>query len=285
MNQSISRSVQGITRIALVSLAAAGCVSKGTYEQEVQAGNRTHALLDQCSDESARLKARVDELSQSRAQMQKQLDDATVAEDQLSKELAKLGEDAKSLLSSNGSLKLALDGSRKRLDELHHAQAAAEARATLFHDLALKLRSMIDAGDLAISLRDGRMVLRLSNDVLFDSGKSDLKPAGRRALEQVASVLRSVSGRRFQIEGHTDDEPIRFSPFRSNWELSTARALEVVSFLTSHGMDPRALSAAGYGEFDPIESNETAPGKARNRRTEITVVPNIDEIVAVPDGE
>jgi chemotaxis protein MotB len=281
MAPSIIRSVTGI---ALASLFATGCVSKATYDQEVQAGNKTHALLDQCSDERARLEARVDDLTRGRVAMQKQLDDATAVDDQLSKELAKLGEDSKSLLTANGTLKVALDGSRRRLDELHRAQAAAEARAVLFHDLALKLRGMIDAGDLAITLRDGRMVLRLSNDVLFDSGKSDLKPAGRRALEQVAGVLRSVDGRRFQVEGHTDDEPIRFSPYRSNWELSTARALEVVSFLTSRGMSPRTLSAAGYGEFDPIESNEKGPGKARNRRTEISVVPNIDELVAVPDA-
>jgi chemotaxis protein MotB len=142
---------------------------------------------------------------------------------------------------------------------------------------------MIDAGDLAITLRDGRMVLRLSNDVLFDSGRAELKPAGKRALAEVAGVLRAIPRRQFQVAGHTDNEPIRFSPFRSNWELSTARALEVSAFLVVQGMDPHALSAAGYGEFDPVSANDTAVAKAHNRRTEITLQPNIDEIVAVPE--
>jgi chemotaxis protein MotB len=153
----------------------------------------------------------------------------------------------------------------------------------LYKVLALRLKEMVDAGDLSIVLRDGRMVLRLSNDVLFDSGKAELKPAGKRSLAEVASVLSSIQARRFQVAGHTDNDPIRLSPFRSNWDLSTARALEVVGFLTSRGMPPGALSAAGYGEFDPADSNDTREGKSHNRRTEITLQPNIDEIVAVPD--
>jgi chemotaxis protein MotB len=143
---------------------------------------------------------------------------------------------------------------------------------------------MIDAGDLAITLRQGRMVLRLSNDVLFDSGRSELKPEGKRALSQVAAVLATIPARRFQVAGHTDNEPIRRSPYKSNWDLSTARALEVTSFLIVRGIEPRALSAAGYGEFDPADTNDNAAGKSRNRRTEISLQPNIDELVAVPDA-
>jgi chemotaxis protein MotB len=142
---------------------------------------------------------------------------------------------------------------------------------------------MIDAGDLAITLRDGRMVLRLPNDVLFDSGRAELKVAGKTTLSQVASVLATIPGRHFQVAGHTDDEPIRRSPFRSNWDLSAARALEVTRFLVGEAVDPHALSAAGYGEFDPVAPNDVLAGRALNRRTEITVQPNIDEIVAVPE--
>ncbi len=271
--------------VLCASLASAGCVSKATYEEEVQAANKAHAQVDACARDAANLRAKLSESEVGVSSLQKQLDEATAVDEQLSRELARLGEDSKSLLAVNGSLKDALEGSRRRLDELRRAQAAAESRAALFRDLAMKLKGMIDAGDLAISLRDGRMVLRLPNDVLFDSGRADLKPAGRHALGEVAGVLRSVTGRRFQVAGHTDNEPIRLSAFHSNWDLSTTRALEVVSFLTSQGMDPRVLSAAGYGEFDPVDANDTPPGKSHNRRTEITVVPNIDEIVAVPGGK
>ncbi len=88
----------------------------------------------------------------------------------------------------------------------------------------------------------------------------------------------SLSSRR-----HTDDQPIRYSGFPSNWELSTARALAVVNLLTKSGMRPETLSAAGYGQFDPVQPNDGSENKAKNRRTEITLQPNIDELVALPN--
>ena len=96
------------------------------------------------------------------------------------------------------------------------------------------------------------------------------------------NAVAGVTGRRFQVSGHTDNEPIRHSSFGSNWQLSAERALEVVNLLVQSGMQPETLSAAGYGEFDPVAANDTAEGKAKNRRIEITLQPNIDEFVVVP---
>jgi chemotaxis protein MotB len=174
--------------------------------------------------------------------------------------------------------------SKTDIERLRREQAAIEARATLFRDLAHRLAKMVDAGDLHIALRDGRMVLQLPNDILFDTGKTDIKAAGRAALEKLASVLKTVQGHRFQVAGHTDNVPIETLQFPSNWELSSARALVVVHFLVGHGMDPSELSAAGFGEFDPVAANDAAADRAKNRRTEITVQPNIDELVAVPEA-
>ena len=95
-------------------------------------------------------------------------------------------------------------------------------------------------------------------------------------------MLATLTGRRFQVAGHTDDQPIRYSAFASNWELSAARGVEVTRFLIASGMRADSLSAAGYGEFDPVASNESAEGQSQNRRIEITLQPNIDELVAVP---
>ena len=263
-----------------VSLLGTACVSQAKYDDVVRSADAARAELVKTKQEMRR---REGDAEEGRAEMQKQIDDATAVSDELTKQLEKLGEDAQSALAANGFLKNALDSSRRRLEELRRAQAAAEARAALYRALALRFKGMIDAGDLAVTLRDGRMVLRLSNDVLFDSGRSELKPEGKRALSEIASVLATIPDRRFQVAGHTDDEPIRLSPYRSNWDLSTARALAVTSFLVSQGVNPHALSAAGYGEFDPIDTNATRAGKAHNRRTEITLQPNIDELVAVPD--
>src|SRR4029077_9471656 len=108
--------------------------------------------------------------------------------------------------------------------------------------------------------------LELSNDVLFDSGKTDLKEVGKKTLVEVAGVLRTMADRRFQVAGHTDNIKISTPRFPSNWELSTARAVEVVKLLVDDGMDSRNLSAAGYGEFSPLVTNDTPEGRAKNRR-------------------
>src|SRR5262249_35176364 len=147
-------------------------------------------------------------------------------------------------------------------------------------------KKMVDAGQLKVVMRGGRMLLELRNDVLFDSGRTDLKEEGKKTLAAVAGVLRTLPDRRFQVAGHTDNVKIQTARFPSNWELSTAPAVEVVKLLVDAGMDPRNVSAAGYGEFAPVESNDTPEGRAKNRRIEIALVPNLDELAAlnVPPG-
>jgi chemotaxis protein MotB len=264
-----------------VWLLGTSCVPQARYDEAARSAEAARSELARTKHD---LNERLAASEQGRASMQTELDNATAVDDQLSRQLQKLGQDSQSLLATNSSLREALDGSRKRLEELRRAQAAADSRAALYRELALKFKGMVDAGDLAITLRQGRMVLRLPNDVLFDSGRSELKPERKRALSQIAAVLATIPARRFQVGGHTDNEPIRLSPYKSNWDLSTARALEVTSFLVACGVNPRALSAAGYAEFDPIDANDTAAGKSHNRRTEISLQPNIDELVSVPDA-
>jgi chemotaxis protein MotB len=215
--------------------------------------------------------------------LQSKLDGAIAENDQLRKELARLGKNADSLLAEKGVLASALQSTKARLEELRKAQAAADARAALFKQLALKFQKMIDAGQLKVTLRNGRMVIQMANDVLFDSGQTDIKSSGKATLAQVADVLRTIQNRRFQVTGDTDNVPIQTALYPSNWELSTRRAVEVVHFLVSQGVRPELLSAAGYGEFDPVAANDSPQGRTRNRRIEIVLQPNIDELVAVPD--
>ncbi len=170
-----------------------------------------------------------------------------------------------------------------QLEELRKQKAAAEARAALFNDFVAKFRKMIDAGKVHISVRRGRIVLSLHNDVLFDEGKTALKPEGKKALGEIAQTLRTVSARSFQVAGHTDSLPIgKNKDFASNWELSTARAVVVVQYLASQGVSGRSLSAAGYAEFDPVASNADATGRSKNRRIDISLVPNIEELISLP---
>ncbi len=292
-------------RLGLIAtvLALSACVPKGKYDAALLDAQNAHAADQRCTADAARQRAQIDELNASIAELQSRmndsaaqlataqgsshdlqakLDSATAEDEQLRKELTRLGKNADSLLAEKGLLASALADAKSRLEELRKAQAAADARAALFKQLALKFQKMIDADELKIVLRNGRMVLQLSNDVLFDSAKTSIKPAGSRALTQIAAVLRTITGRHFQVAGDTDNLPISTPLFPSNWELSTRRAVEVVHFLIAQGMRPELLSAAGYGEFDPIASNDTPQGRLKNRRIEITLQPNIDELVSVP---
>ncbi len=172
---------------------------------------------------------------------------------------------------------------KAELEELRKAKAAAEARAKLFDEFVGKLRKMIDAGKLDITIRRGQIVLALGTDILFDTGKAEIKPDGKQALGEVAEALRGVPNRRFQVAGHTDNVPIKKPEFPSNWELSTARAIAVVKLLLDKGVKADALSAAGYADQDPVQPNSSDKGKAKNRRIEIVLVPNVEELVKLPE--
>jgi chemotaxis protein MotB len=97
-------------------------------------------------------------------------------------------------------------------------------------------------------------------------------------LEQVSEVLATIDNREFQVAGHTDNVPIHTSRFPSNWELSTARAVNVVKLMMEQGLEPARLSAAGYADTQPIGSNDDDEGRQQNRRIEISLVPNLDEL-------
>jgi chemotaxis protein MotB len=288
---------------AASALAQPACVPQAKYDAAAQDAQTTHTALAAALDREKADQAQLAKLQQDLAaaqsdsqtcaqklsdlttsdhNLQAKLDEATALNANLRGELERLGKNVDQMLREKGSLSKALDDAKARLEELRKAQAAAEARAALFQSFVQKFKSMIDAGQLKITTRNGRLVLQLPNDVLFDSGKTEIKPEGKTALGQVATVFKTVTGRSFQVAGDTDNVPIQTPRFPSNWELSTARAVEVVKLLIAQGVDPKALSAAGYGEFDPIASNDTPDGRARNRRIEITLQPNLDELVAAP---
>lgn len=248
--------------LALMVLTATGCVSKGKYNEAVAETKTTRAELERKTNEVDSLTL---DLSFRRA------------------EIAQLRAEIDRMSATGAATGSRMSELQKRLGLLEAAQRAAEARAALYKDLSFRLKQQIDDGDLALVIRDGRMVLQLPNDVLFDTGQTDLKPAGKKALEAVASVMQSMGHRSFQVAGHTDNVPIKNNRFASNWELSSGRALGVVHFLIEKGVQPSMLSAAGYGEIDPVAKNETVDGRKKNRRTEITLQPNIDELVKVPE--
>lgn len=175
---------------------------------------------------------------------------------------------------------------RAQLDEknlqLQASNAENERVHAVYKDMVHRLQRQIDAGEIKVEIRDGRMVLDVQNDILFDTGRVDIKSDGAKDLDAVADILKGMPDRQFQVAGHTDDVPINNSVYPSNWELSTARALQVIHYLEDKGVKPAQLSAAGYADVDPVTSNATPEGRKQNRRLEITLQPNITEVVRAP---
>ncbi len=147
-----------------------------------------------------------------------------------------------------------------------------------FRELLTRFKSLIDAGKLRIKIVGGRMVLELPTDILFPSGSATLSEEGQAALEEVGAGLAQMSDREFQVEGHTDDVPIDTRRFPDNWALAAGRALGVRATLEAAGMKPSQLSAASFAQTRPVQDNDTAAGKAANRRIEIVLLPDLSSL-------
>ncbi|MDP2920802.1 MAG: OmpA family protein [Candidatus Omnitrophota bacterium] len=182
------------------------------------------------------------------------------------------------------SLSSEIEALNARLSEL---QDQKEAELTELEKAKLlleeKLKQEIDDKSVRLEMAEKGLAIVFLTEVLFDSGKADIKEAAFNSLDKVAGVLeQNVEDRNVGIEGHTDNEPIRHSGWKSNWELSTSRATSVLHYLVDKkGINPKRVAAIGYGEYRPVASNDTVEGKKQNRRVEIVILPkNMEKIQA-----
>lgn len=155
----------------------------------------------------------------------------------------------------------------RQLDELSQAKSTLEER----------LKQEIKDKQVKLQMMDKGLVITVVGDVLFDSGKAKIRPEAYTILDKISGVLiENVPNLNVGIEGHTDNQPIKFSGWKSNWELSTARALSVLHYLAEdRQISPERVSAIGYGEYRPVASNDAAEGRQLNRRVEIVILPRI----------
>jgi len=162
--------------------------------------------------------------------------------------------------------------------ELDRQQQIAEAARQSLLELRADLQPLIDRGVLEVTVDEGRIVVGMAADVLFPSGSADLSEDGRATVTEVARALGRRTDREFQVEGHTDDVPIASPAFPSNWHLGAARAINVLQVMVKHGMPAERISAATFGEARPVGSNDGPAGRARNRRIEIVLLPDLSEL-------
>ena len=241
-----------------------------------------------CGVSQAEYNVRVTEVEKCQAELgqtQNQLGASHAREDQLKKEREERDDEIAHLHADAAKLATNLQATQNEMESLRRVHAQAEQRNELYRTLVARLRDAIGAGTLAVEVRKGKMLVKLGDAILFDPGQAVLKSDGQRALREVAQALKEIPDRDFLVAGHTDNRPIKNSPYASNWDLSTARAVTVVRFLQSEGVDPRRLAAAGYSEFDALADNDTPESRALNRRIEVVVLPRIDELPQIDISE
>lgn len=244
---------------AAVLFLAAGCVSRKQYLIKED-------LAYRLGEENADLKNQLSTVTADRDALRQTNDgllrDMTANKTELSKRVA-------DLTAQNQDM-------ARQLRDLEAAKAEEVSRLkSTYEQLVGDLKSEIASGEVQITNLKGKLSVNLVDRILFDSGKSEVKASGQKVLDRVGTILKNAKDRQIVVEGHTDNVPIGGvlkDKYLSNWELSSARALNVVHYLQDHvGVEGDRLAAIGYGEHKPVAPNDTPENKAKNRRIELVL--------------
>lgn len=256
----------------------------GKYNAEVQKNQAANQKIADLEQGLGVAKNRVNELEM-------QLESMGLDVNKLNSALESRGEALANLNSDMENMKKALAEYQARAATLERIKARMLA-------LRKKLEALTRLG-LKVNIRKNRMIISLPGDILFDSGKIDLKDEGKNVLREVAKVVRndaSLLERDFQVAGHTDNKPLKGGPYLDNWGLSLMRARTVLVFLITPtdvephgygvnrvepggGLPSNRWSPSGYGETDPVAPNNTPDNMQKNRRVELIVMPNVEEML------
>ena len=294
----------------LCAMAVGGCVSTGTHTKtltELEAAKKTSAQLQQKLDQEATQRKAAE---QQAAELAKERESLAARSSELNGELGNvrghITDLEQKLASGSASAREEIAKLQKQASELEGnaariakereqlRQEQSQLAATLEQErlakeeeikrltrtqeeLSKSLQDEISKGNITIQQVRDRLTINMVDRVLFDSGQAQVKPAGIKVLKQVGDVLGKITDKQIRIEGHTDNVPISSklqNRFKTNWELSAARATTVVRYLIDQGgVDRQYLSAVGYADTHPLASNDSEEGRSSNRRIEIVLYP------------
>lgn len=260
---------------------------KGVDEELVELKTEHESLTaerDKLKNDLASLQSNYENLKSSYDALEKNSSAAIAENSRQNRELlAQLEEKEKTLAAEQARLeKLQKDlaARSQRIDELEGLIAAKDAKMNALKDAISKALTDFEGKGLTVEQRDGKVYVSMENKLLFNSGSWAVNADGRQAVNQLGSVLAQNPDISVLIEGHTDNVPYGGNgPLKDNWDLSTKRATAIVQILRENSnIDPQNLTAAGRGEYAPVATNDTAEGKAKNRRIEVILTPKLDEV-------
>ncbi|MFT3927654.1 MAG: OmpA family protein [Myxococcales bacterium] len=267
----------------LLSLSlSAACVKRSDYDAlKVKTAHDVGALEAQLTEQKSKTQSVEQALAEEQAKLKQANEEIERLKGELAAAQATIAEQQNQLaemLKNSSSLKSSIDEMQAALNVLREQKKQSEARVAEFKKLLESFKSLIDAGKLKVKVVRGRMVVELPSDVLFASGSIDLSQGGKAAVGEIGAILVTMKGREFEVEGHTDDQPIKTDRFPSNWELAAGRAIAVAQILIKSGLPANRVSAASFGEFRPVASNKKPETRAQNRRIEIVLVPDLSKV-------
>ena len=235
-------------------------------------------LLTQSQLETSGLRADSTQLANKIATLQDNMSELNNKISKLSNQNLQLGEQTASQKSQLTESEKTLQQQQKRLQQLQVLLAQQKNQSDQLKNKMTEALKGFNSNDLSVVQKNGKVYVSLSENLLFPSGSAVVNPKGVDALSKLAAVLNLNADVAVNIEGHTDSIPIR-GRFKDNWDLSTSRANSIVRILVNtYRVDPVRVVASGHSFFDPLDSNSTLEGRAKNRRTEIILSPKLDEM-------
>lgn len=280
--------------VLFIAISLTACVSTTEHQQKVNENLHLQSVVKDLEADYERLKEEKNRLAErndsTNQRLLESIERNKLLQEDLMRARADLDRVEKVLVDRSSEAGAAMAEMRLEIDRLteesntlkqqleverqEREARLAEVQGT-YNELVGKLEEEIERGEVQISELKGKLTVNVVDKILFDSGKAELKSAGIKVLKQIGEILKSAVDKDIQVEGHTDNVPIKGTlteKYPSNWELSTARATTVLHFLQGKaGIPGERLAAVGYGEYQPLASNSTREGRAQNRRIQIVL--------------
>jgi len=251
------------------ALFVTSCVPKRQLLSAQDAISKLQSDSTQLASRVSTLEKNVSQLEGDRSNLQKQLE-------------ATRTEATSRLQDASSRLNMSQQQIAEQQQKLEQLQALIDQQRKNTQELRAKINNALtgfSSNELTVSTKNGKVYVSLQENLLFPSGSAVVNPKGTQALSKLADVLNANSDINVEIEGHTDSIPIK-GKFSDNWALSVARSTAIVRILTdTYKVDPTRVTASGRSRWEPVETNATAEGRAKNRRTEIILEPKLDQLM------
>lgn len=261
----------------LAMLAMTSCVSNKKYAELEGNYQTTKEDLIECNANGKSMEAMIKDLKQQNAELKKGMGALKETLDQAMNNSAQGNINISKLVDE-------INASNKYIKELVAAKSKSDSLNLVLTNNLTRSLSTSELRDVDVKVLKGVVYISLNDNMLYKSGSYEISPAAMDILSKIAKIIKDYKDYDVLVEGNTDNVPINRTNIRNNWDLSALRASSVVQALQNDfGINPSRLTAGGRGEYNPVASNDSKEGRAKNRRTQIIITPNLDQFMDLID--